>query len=94
MPDALSKTVPIWCYVLNRALFSGSTVDHDLHTPPGSVSRSEHLQISNRLDDLVKSFLVRCLRPFLLLLTLIYQWKVLIKLCRSSRLIYSLGVAS
>jgi hypothetical protein len=50
---------------LNHALFSDDMVDHDLHTPPGSVSRSEHQQISNRLDGLVRSFLVRLrLVPF------------------------------
>ncbi|KAG8898288.1 hypothetical protein FRB99_007548 [Tulasnella sp. 403] len=52
-PDALSKTVPIWCCVLNRAvakIFGIQTFDVDLHTSPRTVSRSEHSQIEERLD--------------------------------------------
>lgn len=52
MPDALSKTVPIWCCVLNRMLFPEYEV-HSLHTPPQSVSASEHSQIEARLDGFV-----------------------------------------
>lgn len=52
MPDALSKTVPIWCCVLNRMLFPEYGV-HSLHTPPQSVSASEHSQIEARLDGFV-----------------------------------------
>lgn len=73
MPDALSKTVPIWCAVLNRALFpipspSSPTsllspsspvppTAHELHVPPTAVSASEHHQISLRLSALLASFL-------------------------------------
>jgi tRNA A64-2'-O-ribosylphosphate transferase len=45
MPDAMSKTVPIWCSVLNRFLFSGQPQFHELYTPPQVVSQSEHAQI-------------------------------------------------
>ncbi|KAF8637561.1 hypothetical protein AX17_002747 [Amanita inopinata Kibby_2008] len=63
MPDALSKTVPIWCSVINRVirlrypnnpryLNSGDDGGWDtaLYTPPGSVSPQEHHQIELRLD--------------------------------------------
>ncbi|KAJ3552576.1 hypothetical protein NM688_g4083 [Phlebia brevispora] len=54
MPDALSKTVPIWCAVVNRAVkatFSkDASWDIALYTPPGTVSAQEHAQIEARLD--------------------------------------------
>lgn len=57
MPDALSKTVPIWCSVVNHAVLlrsrghnSADTWDTALYTPPQVVSRQEHLQIEERLD--------------------------------------------
>lgn len=69
MPDALSKTIPIWCSVLNRVLFPDDDDDDDdkpldssshhrnaLHTPPQAVSNSEHAQIAARLDDFAQSF--------------------------------------
>ncbi|KAI0420296.1 initiator tRNA phosphoribosyl transferase [Xylaria grammica] len=51
MPDALSKTVPIWCCVLNRVLFPGAAHAHlhQLYTPPHVVSRSEHAQAEARI---------------------------------------------
>ncbi|KAI0454560.1 initiator tRNA phosphoribosyl transferase [Xylaria acuta] len=60
MPDALSKTVPIWCCVLNRVLFpeaAGSRLHHhhQLHTPPNVVSRSEHAQAEARIPEHVAS---------------------------------------
>ncbi|KAG1794434.1 tRNA A64-2'-O-ribosylphosphate transferase [Suillus plorans] len=70
MPDALSKTVPIWCAVINRAVLktiSNLNVDADawntkLYTPPGVVSAQEHDQIEQKLDgwadDLATSFYV------------------------------------
>ncbi|RDL32071.1 Uncharacterized protein BP5553_09473 [Venustampulla echinocandica] len=51
MPDALSKTVPIWCSVVNRMLFPNIPQFHNLHTPPQVVSDSEHAQISARLPS-------------------------------------------
>ncbi|KAJ6631454.1 initiator tRNA phosphoribosyl transferase [Mycena sp. CBHHK59/15] len=54
IPDALSKTVPIWCAVVNRAIarvFPGKVNwDTHLYTPPGAVSGQEHDQIAQRLD--------------------------------------------
>jgi tRNA A64-2'-O-ribosylphosphate transferase len=58
MPDALSKTIPIWCCVMNRAIF-GAEGEHAMYTPPQAVSSSEHAQISNRIDGFVQQFLVR-----------------------------------
>ncbi|KAI0600384.1 tRNA A64-2'-O-ribosylphosphate transferase [Biscogniauxia sp. FL1348] len=61
MPDALSKTLPIWCCVVNRVLFpelgigergegGEEEVDyHALFTPPTVVSPSEHAQIEARI---------------------------------------------
>jgi tRNA A64-2'-O-ribosylphosphate transferase len=57
MPDALSKTVPIWCCVINRAVF-GEQQKHELFTPPHVVGKSEHSQIEGRIDGFVKQFLV------------------------------------
>ncbi|KAK0674109.1 putative tRNA A64-2'-O-ribosylphosphate transferase [Cercophora samala] len=56
-PDALSKTVPTWCAVLNRVLFPDIPSSHILHVPPNAVSDSEASQISARLPDFVDSFL-------------------------------------
>ncbi|GAB1742745.1 hypothetical protein NU219Hw_g8457t1 [Hortaea werneckii] len=61
MPDALSKTIPIWICVLNRLLFpsspssSPSTASeaHNLHTPETLVSPSEHSQILARIPSFV-----------------------------------------
>jgi tRNA A64-2'-O-ribosylphosphate transferase len=54
MPDALSKTIPIWCSVLNRLLFPNEPIYHEVYTPPQVVSQSEHAQIAG----LLPSFLV------------------------------------
>lgn len=54
MPDALSKTVPIWCTVFNRLLFPELREAHKLNTPPKTVSASEHSQIEERLDGFVQ----------------------------------------
>lgn len=53
LPDALTKTVPIWCSVINRALVQRYTIptfDTTLSTPSYAVSPSEHSQIEARLD--------------------------------------------
>ncbi len=42
MPDALSKTVPIWCAVMNRLLLKEDALDPGLFTPQAFISRSEH----------------------------------------------------
>ncbi|EEB87716.1 hypothetical protein MPER_14838, partial [Moniliophthora perniciosa FA553] len=57
IPDALSKTVPIWCAVINAAVLlrfpevDKENWDVSLHTPPTSVSRQEHDQIEKLLAD-------------------------------------------
>jgi tRNA A64-2'-O-ribosylphosphate transferase len=51
MPDALSKTVPIWVTVLNRLLFPDMSECHSLHVPTDVVSASEKQQIESRLED-------------------------------------------
>ncbi|KAI9805144.1 MAG: hypothetical protein M1825_000978 [Sarcosagium campestre] len=56
MPDALSKTIPIWIAVLNRLLFPSLDAEfHALYTPPATVSPSEVSQISSRLDGFLSS---------------------------------------
>lgn len=62
IPDALSKTIPIWCCTVNRAVAKHrgtNTVDWDtrLHTLPSTVSRSEHAQIEARLDTFIEKLL-------------------------------------
>jgi tRNA A64-2'-O-ribosylphosphate transferase len=57
MPDALSKTIPIWCSVLNRALFPDPSECHELFTPPQVVYSSEHAQITTRLEGFLQSLL-------------------------------------
>jgi tRNA A64-2'-O-ribosylphosphate transferase len=58
MPDALSKTVPIWCAVMNRLLFPDLREAHKLHTPPKCVSPSEHSQMEARMDNFAKQIKV------------------------------------
>ena len=55
MPDALSKTVPIWCAVLNRALFPSITWSHSVEFPPDYLGGSEQSQIEQRIDGFVES---------------------------------------
>lgn len=57
MPDALSKTIPIWCCVLNRVLFPDDQAGHGLYTPPNAVSASEHAQMEARIPEFVESFI-------------------------------------
>ena len=51
MPDALSKTIPIWIAVLNRLLFPGRPETHHLRTPEAVISQSEHAQIEELLES-------------------------------------------
>lgn len=53
MPDALSKTIPIWLCVLNRLLYPDRLDCHALRTPPDVVSASEHAQIEARIPSFV-----------------------------------------
>ncbi|KIK69011.1 hypothetical protein GYMLUDRAFT_236879 [Collybiopsis luxurians FD-317 M1] len=61
MPDALSKTVPIWCSVINRAILlrypekPRDQWDVELYTPPGVISTHEHSQILLLLDGWARS---------------------------------------
>lgn len=63
IPDALSKTVPIWCTVINRAVSRLQTKVADwplqLYTPPGAVSEQEHTQIERHIDSWADSLVVR-----------------------------------
>ena len=54
MPDALAKTIPIWCVVLNRLLFGNEMGEMELFTPRNVVGMSEHAQIHARLDGFVR----------------------------------------
>lgn len=59
MPDALSKTIPIWCAVMNRLLFGDKDQAIRLHTPTTVVAPSEQSQIESRLDEFVSEARVR-----------------------------------
>lgn len=59
MPDALSKTIPIWSAVLNRALFPTETEYHPVCLPPNYLGESEESQIESRIDNFVASLKVR-----------------------------------
>lgn len=57
IPDALSKTVPIWCAVLNSIAmeYRNDRGEREvLYLPPKSVSESERHSIKTRLPSLVK----------------------------------------
>ncbi|KKZ68316.1 initiator tRNA phosphoribosyl transferase [[Emmonsia] crescens] len=55
MPDALSKTVPIWAAVMNRALFPDEKAFHDVQFPPNFLGPSEESLIGKRIDGFVIS---------------------------------------
>lgn len=71
LPDALSKTIPIWCAVINRAVAkmgrepngcdgkATGTWDTNLYTPHGAVSAQEHHQIEAFLDKWAGDLAVR-----------------------------------
>lgn len=67
IPDALSKTIPIWCSVINRAMLKRfpeiqrGNWDISLYTPPTSVSSQEHDQIARKLDKWADALAVRTL---------------------------------
>ncbi|KAF3094633.1 hypothetical protein TWF706_008469 [Orbilia oligospora] len=55
IPDALSKTVPIWCAVMNSVLFPGSSEGGaKVELPKNAVSASERAQISKLIDGFSK----------------------------------------
>ena len=55
MPDALSKTIPIWCTVINRFLFGHA----ELFLPREMVGASESAQILEKIDSWGKDLEVR-----------------------------------
>ena len=63
MPDALSKTIPIWCAVLNRASWRryASPVEGEdgfgLETPGWMIPPTEHDQIEARIGKFVETLL-------------------------------------
>ncbi|KAI7904851.1 tRNA A64-2'-O-ribosylphosphate transferase [Cokeromyces recurvatus] len=64
IPDALSKTIPIWCCTVNRAVaryrgYSNNNEcwDVEFHSLPSTVSRSEHAQIEAKIDGFVEKLL-------------------------------------
>ncbi len=63
MPDALSKTIPIWCAVLNRASRRKYGCPEEtlegfgLVTPAWMIPPTEHDQIDARIDELVDALL-------------------------------------
>lgn len=56
MPDAFSKTLPIWCAVMNRALLPELQQFHRLQLPAVGLPVSEIAQIEDRLEDFVRAF--------------------------------------
>lgn len=63
MPDALSKTIPIWCAVINRAVAKrrgGQSAQWDtaLYVPPNVVSGTEKSQIEARIEGWAEALLV------------------------------------
>lgn len=58
MPDALSKTVPIWTAVMNRTLFPNEDSHHGVQFPPDFLGASEESQIEERIDGFVAALKV------------------------------------
>jgi hypothetical protein len=65
MPDALSKTVPLWCAVINECLRSQGNLPNEawekngqLSTPPKTVSNSEKDQMEKLIQPLSKALSV------------------------------------
>ena len=58
IPDALSKTIPIWCAVMNRYLFPNKPESHVLIVPSRVVGKSEIAQMNARLDGFVQTLKV------------------------------------
>ena len=55
IPDALSKTIPIWCCTINRAVHRirpRKAWDIDFHSLPSVVSPSEHAHIESQIESL------------------------------------------
>lgn len=56
MPDALSKTIPMWCAVMNMVVFPDAADCRRLHTPPTVISDTEKSQMEARLGDFADRF--------------------------------------
>ncbi|CDO93454.1 unnamed protein product [Kluyveromyces dobzhanskii CBS 2104] len=59
IPDALSKTVPIWCAVLNYMMLEAEGKrwpfkEEILFVPPGTVPRTEYERMIDKLPELVQ----------------------------------------
>lgn len=56
MPDSFSKTIPIWCAVLNCLAFSNDNQRDffELYTPPNCVFSSENYQISQKIPEFIE----------------------------------------
>ncbi len=63
MPDALSKTIPIWCAVLNAASYQKYGIPEEgkegfrLETPRWMIPPTEHDQIEARIEEFVQALL-------------------------------------
>ncbi|KAI9247487.1 tRNA A64-2'-O-ribosylphosphate transferase [Phascolomyces articulosus] len=73
IPDSLSKTVPIWCCAINRAIIQYRSKNNlapffdkdpssmqdatNFYSLPSAVSRSEHTQIEDRMDTFAQKLL-------------------------------------
>lgn len=55
IPDALSKTIPQWCRVINLAVFGSDAPP--LTTSPIIVGKSEHYEIEKKVDGWAEQFL-------------------------------------
>ena len=75
IPDALLKTIPIWCAVLNYIRFGEGDW---LRTPQSTISESEHSQISERIskfaDDAVKKEIITAEKLKMLEKPLMPEW--------------------
>lgn len=58
MPDAMGKTIPIWCAVMNRTLFPDKPAYHAVQFAPAYLGESEESQIENKIDGFIESFRV------------------------------------
>ncbi|EFR00763.1 tRNA '-O-ribosylphosphate transferase [Nannizzia gypsea CBS 118893] len=56
MPDALGKTIPIWCAVMNRTLYPDKPTFHAVQFAPSYLGESEESQIESKVNGFVESF--------------------------------------
>jgi tRNA A64-2'-O-ribosylphosphate transferase len=72
IPDALSKTVPMWSAVINEAMRQQGILSEDLWqshgklvTPPKRVSETEHDQMSVLVPEMAIKLLVCTVCPLM-----------------------------